>query len=345
MGIHQERLGRDLAEQYHVDEQIKAMDMYAKTVVAGTDVSDTGRFLCTNQLAECAYYASKGFCIKRLMFMMSNCPLACLMCEEVEEFHRCSGKTHPLDVPSFVNEVSFASLENTEGARSISSYFDKFTNDEGATAVTNPDEPNLYTIENIFSDVETKEILRLIQGMTEWIDSKVQRSDHFDGKYSSPLPVRQSQSLSCEDPDLACYNKTMDMMSKISTKLDIPEIYFENPEFVHYSPGGHYSPHYEYRIHDEWKPAGPRVLTVYIPLTDQFSDSIQGGSIGFPGLQWTVLTPKKGSIVVWSNLDENHVPISSVETEILPITSGDHYIFVTHVHLHDYKRNFKMNCS
>jgi hypothetical protein len=210
--------------------------------------------------------------------------------------------------------------------------------------VTSPNEPIIYTFESVFSDIETDEILHLIRDMKDWTDSKAQRSDHFDGKYSCPLPVRQSQSLSCEDSSLDCYNATSEMMKKISTRLDIPEIYFENPEFVHYSPGGYYSAHYEYRIHDEWKPAGPRALTIYIPLTDPFEDSVKGGSIGFPDLQWTILTPHKGSMVVWSNLDENLVPLPSLKSEILPVTSGDHYFLVTHIHLHDCNRNLVMNC-
>jgi hypothetical protein len=344
MGLHQERLGRDSAEQHNIDQQIKSMIVYTKNFVTSSDVSDTGRFLCSNQLAECAYYASKGLCKRRLMFMLSNCPLACLMCEEVEQFNRCAGKTHPLNAPSFLNEVQFASNLDKEGISSIPSYFDKFTNDTAATLVTTPDEPMIYIIESIFSGVEVQGILHLIRGMTEWSDSKVQRSDHFDGKFSCPLPVRQSKSLSCNNSSLNCYNGTMEIIRKISAKMDIPEAYFEHPEFVHYSQGGYYSAHYEHGIHDEWKPAGPRVLTIYIPLTDPFEDSIRGGSIGFPDLQWTVLTPKKGSMVVWSNLDENLAPLPSIKTEILPVTSGDHYFLVTHVHLHDYNRNIEMNC-
>lgn len=346
LGTTQLIKGRDLGERYHSEYQIMAMDVYAKTIAAGSDLSDYARSLCYNQLDDCAYLASKGLCQTRSIFMMSNCPLACMMCEEVQQFHRCVGKTHPFDIPSFKNpdEIHDDDVDDVQDIRTISSFFDVISNITGAISVTDHTEPALYVLDSLIVESDIKEALNLIQGSSEWHEFTALKADHFDGKFDTTIPSHKSKRLICEFPSSSCHNITSTFLTSISRTLGISKKYFSPPEYLRYEAGDHYASHREYRIHDEWKPAGPRIVSIYIPLTDSFDGSISGGSVGFKRLNWTILTPKKGSLIIWSNVDETLIPDISMETEILPITTGEHYFLVTHIHLHDYERNVALGC-
>ena len=74
-----------------------------------------------------------------------------------------------------------------------------------------------------------------------------------------------------------------------------------------------------------WKPAGPRVLSLSIFLSNVSSDisGVRGGGIGFPDLDWLHIRPQKGSAVMWPNVKSDNLwkPEPLTAHEFLPLTS------------------------
>jgi hypothetical protein len=71
---------------------------------------------------------------------------------------------------------------------------------------------------------------------------------------------------------------------------------------------------HNYQLSGVWKPAGPRVLTFQIFLSDN-----NKGQLGFPHLDWLFVQPKKGTVVVWPNV------VNENAWEMDPLTSYEYF--------------------
>jgi len=375
LGNIQAKLGRDKSETYHNTAQIIAMDAYSKTTLVDPDsrtVTTETRKNCVNGLDECAYYASKGMCFTKSTFMMNNCPLACMMCEAFEQFNKCVGKRHPFSIPMVIDHDYLDYIEDMEGMElnSIVSLFEKLKRGGAAEKITKkvkvvtqppPQEdkdedgikreasqkivdPYIVQIEDFLSPEECDELISLAKedGFT---GSKVNLLDHFDGTHKFQMPLRNSESVKCStetegDEAMKCSDATTSIMEKIASFMGTSTNYFEPAELIHYPPGGYYTLHNDYVANDEWKPAGPRILSMYITL----DEAVTGGSIGFPELDWLIVKPRKGSLLLWTNVQNGLSYDRSVKNEILPVEEGSLYMMQTHVHLHDYVYAQDMGC-
>ncbi len=168
-----------------------------------------------------------------------------------------------------------------------------------------------------------------------WAASSIHKIDHFDGKHSSELPMRSSQTFSCGGSDSAfCTNISTILIEKLSSLTNTNlEDHLEATEYVHYAPGGYYTLHNEFKFHDEWRIGGPRVISIFVVLSEAEGGQVSGGSFGFPSLDWLLVKPKKGLLLMWSNLnDEDLSPHTKVKHELMPVKEGDLYMFSTHIH-------------
>jgi len=68
-----------------------------------------------------------------------------------------------------------------------------------------------------------------------------------------------------------------------------------------------------------WKPAGPRVVSFHVMLSDD------GGGMGFPLLDWLHVNPRRGTMVMWTNakLDDPYDPDPLTSHEYFETTGGD----------------------
>jgi len=352
LGIPQVNMGRDKVEQHNNQEQMRAMDIYSKRDMTEASITNTMQSKCQNHIKECAYYASKGMCESRTVFMMGTCPLACMMCEGLDDFHSAVGKRHPLETPLFVPGNTFQYIEEAKesGLNTIGSFFDSLIarEDVKAQMVTEPsdgekssdskDEPHMVLVEDFLTSEECDEFLNQSKAQAQednWAASSIHKIDHFDGKHSSELPLRSSQTLTCKGSgSLLCTNISTIVNEKLSslTNLDL-EDHLEATEYVRYVPGGYYTLHNEFRFHDEWRIGGPRVISIFIVLSETEDVRVSGGSFGFPALDWLLVRPKKGSLLMWSNLNDDDLkPHIKVKHELMPVKEGDVYMFSTHIH-------------
>lgn len=297
-------------------------------------------------------------CETSTIFMMNNCPLACMMCESLEEFHASVGKLHPFENPIFVKDEIFDYIDHPEEINvfSLGSFFN-FTREnykDNIQVISQPtfqqqeppgadsDDPLIVIVNNFLSESECDRLVRLGHGIGWKNSSSVSKLDHFNGLHSFQIPLRSSESLICDDDDdnnnntSLCATTFQSLMEKLSQVLHIPQDYFELPQMDRYPTGGYYSLHHDYRIPDTFRPAGPRILSVYLVL----SEATSGGLIGFPDLDFLLVRPKRGSIMLISNIQGGDLSLNSrSRKEIMPVREGDLYLVHTHVHLYSTSNN------
>merc|ERR1711971_503235 len=87
------------------------------------------------------------------------------------------------------------------------------------------------------------------------------------------------------------------IIDRISEITNIPVNHFEPAEVKLYSEKKGYQSFQgqQFDIHDTWKMAGQKVLSIYIPLTNE---DVQGGYLGFPELDWLMIPPSPGQMIL-----------------------------------------------
>lgn len=305
---------------------------------------------CADSLEECSQYVSQGMCVSRQIFMMNFCGFSCNMCDALDVFNMCIGKRHPFNKPLFSKEG-----RAIDGLKTMDSFFESLKLDEKSVVITHPSnspsndesiqvtkDPYILQINNLLSP-EKCENLIVIATNIGWQDSTVNRLDHFkNGSQSSQLPLRSSKSVKCEQSQKECQEAIGEIVSTLAAKTGIPPSHFEPDEIIHYPQGGYYSSHYNHRLSDEYKPAGPRVLTMNIIL----SEATSGGSFGFPELDWLLVNPNsRGSLLLWPNVDSDLNVDARMKNEIMPVREGDLYLLQMHVHLYDYMDSVEKGCA
>lgn len=308
---------------------------------------------CKDTLEECSIYVSQGMCTssESQIFMMNNCPLACGKCDSLEEFDRCIGKRHPFKKPVFAKKYSGSdSTAVIKESTPLDDFFDKIAADETSIVITQPSslnggeklqDPFIFQINGALSDHQCEELIHNANSIG-WDDSTVNQSDHFDNMHPSQLPVRSSKSVKCNDSHRECQETISDIISTLGEKTGIATHYFEAGEIVHYGESDYYTAHHNHRLSDEYKPTGPRLLTMYINL----SGVTAGGYIGFPELDWLLVSPgAKGSLLLWPNVDQDLKIDSRMKNELMPIREGSLYLLEMHVHLYNYLDSIEMDCA
>lgn len=348
MNIQQENPGRDEIEKYHTIGQIRAMEKYAKTTCTSDNFDPEARALCKNSLPQCAYYASKGLCKSKVIFMMDNCALACRMCEALPTFQKCIGKRHPHDSvlsERFMKIITDEDDEEEYREFSLDTYFENLQEKDLKLQIlteANDEEPYIVQVDDVFTEEEIDEMLNLVKN-TEMKNSEVPAMDNFHGSHEYVSPHRISQTAVCANStEAGCSDIIMEISSMISKVLDLPFANMEFPQIDRYLKGGYYTSHHDYRIHDEYKPAGPRVLSIYLVI----SEAEEGGMFGFPALDFMMIKPKKGSILIFQNIDESFEQSDDrMMKEILTVKEGTLTLMHTHLHLYNYVKAVETGCD
>lgn len=316
---------------------------------------------CKDTLDECPFYVSKGMCTLRSshIFMLNNCPLACEMCDALDGFDKCVGKRDPLS-KSCLEKTQDIDIDIDVGAdnelksKSLANLFEGLALDEGSVMITQPskddtnNDPYILQMNHVFSREDCDKIIETANNIG-WKDSIVNRIDHFDNndddknrKQPLQLPVRSSKSVICDVSHKECKELMSGIISVLSEKIGVSIPFFEVGEIIHYSEGDYYSAHHNHKLSDEYKPAGPRILTMYMTL----SEAKSGGYVGFPALDWLLVDPnKQGSLLLWPNADDDLNIDARMKNEVMPVREGDLYLLEIHVHLHDYLESSKMGCA
>ena len=364
-GVKQEIVGT-IIEKKDIKSHIDMMTKYRKEFINHPDTTLEMRSLCTNQLEKCAYYATKGLCEDKIVFMMDVCPLACMMCDKKLQFDECVGMRHPDNKPLFVNDYEFEILKNDETKEKIQTIDLFFTEgkDNSDWANYNSDylfEPTnkenaegtwLVKFENVLSADDCNALIELGKEIGFTTSTEHKSIDSKDAK-NSKKQQQHTPTRSFKTAQIVKYLDTMEegfyinvlteIMERIAKITRIPIDYFEPPEINLYpESNGFYSFHHDFDPHESYQMAGHKMLSFYIPL----SSVEAGGYLGFPRLDWMMIPPIAGQMIVWPNVfsrDNNEVN-ENVGKEILPVRMGDLYVLHIYAHQHDFKTADSRGC-
>lgn len=288
---------------------------------------------CRNDYPTCAFWASTGECHANLPFMMSGCALACRFCGDRQlQYQRCKderGEGAPLVTAGALHRRMQRYLDNGK--------VELVSSDKKKESPTKQDDPWVLKWDNFLSDKECDHLVKLMKN-ADWQPSV---QPIREGALNPIGPVRrQSKSAYSSKDDDKVLNKLRTALSKF---LEASSERIEPLEFVHYSLLQSFGMHHDFTIHDTWLPAGPRVLSVFVCLTDVE----QGGAFGFPDLDWLLVPPKKGQLLVWPNVlsSDPNKPNPVMLSESLPVTKGEKYGIHTWVRLYDHEAARKLDCT
>mmetsp|Transcript_13192 Transcript_13192/g.20709 ORF Transcript_13192/g.20709 Transcript_13192/m.20709 type:complete len:472 (+) Transcript_13192:112-1527(+) len=275
-----------------------------------------------------------------VLFMMNNCPLACRMCEELESFHKCAGRRHPSpslaaarpsfrsgELHSFFEEKrvseeddGWAEYEPLFASRPIAE-----EEKEGGDAY---DDPYVVVLRKFLSEEEVNHLRTMAIVLT----AQMTTSDSPSRNTAYAGSARCNNDDTCNSDDI--YQR---IMHRISLLTNSTIYHLESMEFVQFgSNTQHQTTSYQhnFQVNSLWKPAGPRVLTLFVFLSDTTSEG-GGGELGFPHLDWLRIRPKKGMVVLWPNVRNDNVLESDSSTafEHLPLKKGGGSVMGAYVHV------------
>ena len=295
--------------------------------------------------------------------MIIHCPLACFSCDKIEQFERCHVDDHKGNREIGNMNLALQGLEEHSVLNEIiSGKWDKYRPEvlfmpTPTTTSRSHDKDNnawLVRFDSFLTDKESKALVELGNKLG-WqpshsysLGNKEENLDFdLDVNNADGRPRRSSKSVFCDfitncEKD-STFGKIMDRISNL-TSLPIGNI--ESVEMMKYSKfGDSFGRHSDYKVHDIWKPAGPRAYSLQIFLTDV----MEGGATGFPNLDWTTVAPKKGQALLWPNVYvEKGVAQGMGDKmiyETLPVVEGE--LVVAHVWLHagDWKKERDADCA
>mmetsp|Transcript_4906 Transcript_4906/g.5699 ORF Transcript_4906/g.5699 Transcript_4906/m.5699 type:complete len:501 (-) Transcript_4906:50-1552(-) len=327
------------------------MSMKHYTLNNVTKLSLEERLLCDNLSNNCAFWASLGSCEDNLPFMMEHCALACRFCHMRLKYQNClqysmSTWMDDSDYQNFQNlwlNRTYLSIKKTRGEAELVSI-------EKKEEIIDLNDPWVLKIENFISFEEADEILLFAKTFLEWLPSSSIPAKR--GLESDDELVRQeSYSAFCniqKCKELEIYKNIRTMLLGLFESIEYHNL--EEPiEFVQYQAMQSFGVHHDFDIHDIWKIGGPRVISVFLCL----SDVEKGGAMGFPNLDWLSIPPRKGQLLIWPNVivdkdkeDKMSMKIhKDMSSEGLPVIAGEKYGLQTWIRFGNYELAKKEKCS
>lgn len=169
----------------------------------------------------------------------------------------------------------------------------------------------IYIYDNFLDDDECDSIIKSGKGKLN--DSPLTRPD--DDK-----EFRTSKTAYFENGNNLHYN----FEKKMDTFISLPNDSAESTQIQVYDIGNQFKEHYDYfhpGVDDEFLVDGQRTWTFMVYL----NDVEEGGETKFTRLNKTI-KPKKGTAVIWCNLDDNGVPDEDMLHTGTPVRKGQKHI-------------------
>lgn len=301
-----------------------------------------------NHVHFCAAVAARrGECASAPGWFAMNCPRACGTCMLREVRNRC----HPSRfnatpaLPPHPGELG-ALFERIVGAAEAGGHH--------PTVHSQPPAPWVVTLDDFVSDEEIEALLR--HTLPRAARSTTQGAFSKEGQQEALVAEgRTSLNAWCQS---ACEAepKVQTLTARIEALLGISAQNYESFQVLQYQKGQRYEAHLDYPRGERERvqptdgspsvlPAGPRLLTVFLYL----SDVAKGGQTQFvdqkPPLK---VTPKKGRVLIWANvLDEDHYAVDgrSLHTGLPPGEGQLKLAANAWVHLKDYRTPNLWGCT
>lgn len=289
---------------------------------------------------RCRPMVSSGACSAAPGWMYVHCAKSCNACEMVDPQVRCAlerfNQTSGIPPPA-------------EVADALGQLFHRIVSDNPQHSPTvhlaPPEGPWIVTLEDFVTEEEIDALLR--RTLPNAVRSTDQGSQDELGRVAKVVTDRRTSSNAwcigeCEsDPLVGQITRRIERLTGISAT------HFESFQVLSYNIGQEYKRH-----HDEVgflkskapKPAGPRLLTVFIYL----ADVEEGGETAFPDLLPQIaVKPKKGRVLIWPSVrsDDHMAQDPRTHHEARPVIRGTKFAANAWIHLNEFRKPNLWGCT
>lgn len=193
-----------------------------------------------------------------------------------------------------------------------------------STRIFGTEETPVYVIDNFLSPKECYDIIE--SGKDKLIPSPVTRQDPKDPKFRTS----KTHFFTNKPVQIKLQNKVKKLMS-----VNHPNNEQETSQLQKYDVGNEFKSHNDWfdPVHDpKFYNKGQRTWTVLIYLNNVEN----GGQTNFTKLKNTIITPKMGTAIIWSNLRDDGKEDKNAEHHGTPVIAGEKYVLTTWL---KYKKN------
>jgi prolyl 4-hydroxylase len=254
--------------------------------------------------------------------MIVFCSLSCNACELRDPHVRCRRDRLDMDQnPAY---------QPGDMSKMFSDIVPRFHSKYNVSVVKS--DPFVVVFENFVSDAEADAIIR---AAPKWERSTDTGSANSYGEVGRVLSKSRTSSNAWCTRGCEADPAVKRVTERIAEVTRVPSVNYESFQILRYEPGQFYGVHHDNGGgREELKPAGPRVLTFFLYL----SDVEEGGETNFPQLEVSV-KPKKGRAVLWpSTLTNAPDEIDRRTThEARPVVKGIKYGANAWIHLYNYR--------
>ena len=276
---------------------------------------------CTDRHEQCIMWAKAGECGVNPGWMAVFCSLSCNACHLTDPKVRCARSSLNMDQNPVYDPGDMSSM-----FQSITpSFMDKY----GARVLST--DPWVVIFDNFLTDSESNAIVKTVKQWERSTDTGTSNKYGEVGRVVSKS--RTSANAWCDraceaDPDV------LRVTAKIEEVTRVPAVNYESFQILQYEAGQFYRAHHDNGADDASLPAGPRVLTFFLYL----SDVEEGGETNFPFLNISV-KPKKGRAVLWPSTLDSAPDTTDRRTvhEAKPVIKGIKYAANAWIHLYNFR--------
>ena len=349
IGEKQEANGSDeLFTLLKIRESLLYMENYVKTDKPTHRMSANSIESCKNKNALCSFWAFLGECENNMAFMTTNCGPACQSCHKIDYNTRCpprDANAEPAWKPGDLNSMFENIVRNDSFQTTVHSRPNlQAENNQPHRRADLENDPWIITVDNFLSDDECDKLIELgyqhEYTRSKDVGPKMNADGTFDG-YENDR--RTSKNAWCSELKKCRQNETVQRIhSKIQDLTNISQMNSEDLQILKYEEGEFYRKHHDYINHQRDRQNGPRILTVFLYL----SDVEEGGGTAFPDLMHTI-HPRKGRALLWPSV-LNSDPSSSDDRmmhEALEVIKGKKYAANAWIHLYDNVTLTRIGCT
>ncbi len=296
---------------------------------------------CTDRFERrCQRYAADGECEKNPGWMIVNCPKSCKACDLLDSAKRCDRK--------FLNISEQDSWQPGDLNRMFERVIVDFAEFKPEILSRPPDGPWVVVFHDFIKDIEVNTMIAWGKKLGFARSTDVGQANE---RGETTKVVSQSRTSSnawcsheCEvDPLVTAVS------NRIERVLEVPQQNYESFQLLQYHIGQEYKVHHDMANSERNEPAGPRILTFFLYL----SDVEQGGETHFPKVknkdnpEGLKVKPRKGSAVLWPSVLDEDPARQDPRTfhAALPVIKGLKYASNHWVHLHDFRKANLWGCT
>mmetsp|Transcript_37098 Transcript_37098/g.111127 ORF Transcript_37098/g.111127 Transcript_37098/m.111127 type:complete len:401 (-) Transcript_37098:231-1433(-) len=302
------------------------------------------RETCRNGNEMCSAWAAEGQCQRSSTTMKFQCAPACQSCELLDVDKRC--KVDP-------------DAKDALGPKGLHRMFERIVDEEefkqyNVSIISRPYQsgetrerywklgPWFLSFENFLTDEEADRLIEHGYKRGFGRSEQLTKSEQPDGTYEYRINDSRTSHTSWCGEECMADPVVRRVLERISLVTGFPEENSENLQILRYEKGQQYREHADYIRHHKEKPCGPRALTFFLYLNDEF----EGGGTNFRFLWNTTMTPRKGRAVLWPNVvnDDPSKEDTRFDHSAMEVLSGTKYAANAWLHLRDFQSAKNIRC-